>query len=218
MSFSMTKQELLSSIQLYVIADERICGSRDIETVVSESIDGGAEMIQYRDKESGDNHFLKTALKLQAICKVRNIPFIVNDRVEIALKIDADGVHVGQEDMPLVEVRKIVFPDKIIGVSATSIQQAKEAEDNGADYIGIGPIFDTLSKEIKEPVGLEIIREAKACLKIPFYTIGGISLDNLDSLIQAGASRIAVISAVILSDSIESATAKLLEKLKESPI
>jgi thiamine-phosphate pyrophosphorylase len=217
MKFSMTKQELLSSIQLYVIADKRICGNRDIESVVSESINGGAEMIQYRDKESDDNRFLKTASQLQAICKARNIPFIVNDRVEIAVKIDADGVHVGQEDMPLFEVRKKVSPDKIIGVSATSIQQVKEAEENGTDYIGIGPIFNTLSKEIKEPVGLEIIREAKACLKIPFYAIGGINLDNLDSLIQTGVSRIAVISAIILSDDIKSTTAKLLDKLKEAP-
>ena len=218
MSFTMTKQELLSSIQLYVIADKGICGCRGIKAVVSESIDGGAEMIQYRDKESDDNNFLQTALKLQAICKVRNIPFIVNDRVEIALRIDADGVHVGQEDMSLSEVRRKLSPEKIIGVSATSIQQAEEAEGNGADYIGIGPIFDTLSKEILNPIGLGVIREAKVRLKIPFYAIGGINLNNLDKLIQAGGRRIAVISAVILSNDIKSAAAKLLEKLKEAPI
>ncbi len=212
----MSKKDLLSKIHLYVIADKKTCGNRDIEDVVSRSIEGGAEMIQYRDKESDDDSFLETALKLQAVCKSENIPFIVNDRIEIALRIDADGVHVGQEDMFLSEVRRKLSPEKIIGVSATSIQQAKEAEGNGADYIGIGPIFATLSKEIKEPVGLGMVREARVRLKIPFYTIGGISLSNIDSLIQAGARRIAVISAIILSDDIKSATAKLLEKLKSS--
>lgn len=216
LSFTMTKQDILSTIRLYVIADKRICGSRDIEAVISESIDGGAEMIQYRDKESDDNRFLQTASKLQAICKSRNIPFIVNDRVEIALEINADGVHVGQEDMPLVEVRKRVDPGKIIGVSATSIPQAIQAEKNGADYIGIGPIFDTLSKKTDEPLGLDIIRESKQRLNIPFFAIGGINLDNLDVLIQAGGNRIAVISAVISSDDIISVTEKLKVKMKTS--
>ena len=207
-----------SEIQLYVIADKEICGNRDIEEVVSRSIDGGAEMIQYRDKESDDNLFLKTASKLQAICKVRNIPFIVNDRVEIAIKIYADGVHVGQEDIPLVEARRKLGPDKIIGVSATSIQQAMKAEEEGADYVGVGPIFDTRSKEIEKPIGLDIITAVKNRLKIPFFAIGGINLNNLDELIHAGGRRIAVISAVILSDDIKSAAARLLEKLKEEQI
>ena len=210
----MNKRELLSTIRLYVIADKRICGSRDIEAMVSESIAGGAEMIQYRDKESDDHVFLETASKLQAICKSRNIPFIINDRVEIALEINADGVHVGQEDIPLTVARKRLDPEKIVGVSATSIKQAIQAEKNGADYIGIGPIFDTLSKEIEKPIGMDIITAAESRLRIPFFAIGGINMSNLDELIQAGGSRIAVISAVILSDDIRSSAQKLRAKLK----
>ncbi len=182
--------------------------------MVSESIAGGAEMIQYRDKESDDHVFLETASKLQAICKSRNIPFIINDRVEIALEINADGVHVGQEDIPLTVARKRLDPEKIVGVSATSIKQAIQAEKNGADYIGIGPIFDTLSKEIEKPIGMDIITAAESRLRIPFFAIGGINMSNLDELIQAGGSRIAVISAVILSDDIRSSAQKLRAKLK----
>jgi thiamine-phosphate pyrophosphorylase len=157
----MDKKELLAKIQLYVIADKEICGKRDIEEIVTQAIEGGAEMIQYRDKESDDDNFLAAALKLQTVCKAKNIPFIVNDRVEIAKKMGADGVHVGQEDMPLAGVKRKLNPTKIIGVSAVSIEQAMEAEKEGADYIGVGPIFDTSSKKIDKPLGLDLIRKTK---------------------------------------------------------
>lgn len=210
----MNKKELLAKIQLYVIADKGICGNRDVEEVVTQAIEGGAEMIQYRDKESDDDIFLETALKLQTICKAKNIPFIVNDRVEIARKMDADGVHVGQEDMPLAEVRKKLSPAKIIGVSATSIEQAMEAERGGADYVGVGPIFDTSSKKIDKPLGLDLIRKTKDNLSIPFFAIGGINLNNLDDLILAGGRRIAVISVLVLLNNIKFSTSELLRKLK----
>jgi thiamine-phosphate pyrophosphorylase len=210
----MNKKELLSKIQLYVIADKGICGNRDIAEVVMQTIKSGAEMVQYRDKESDDDYFLKTASQLQEICKANVVPFIVNDRVEIAKKIDADGVHVGQEDMPLARVKSEMNPSKIIGVSALTIEQAKEAERGGADYVGVGPIFDTSSKKTGKPLGLDLIRKAKDKLSIPFFAIGGINLTNLDALILAGGSRIAVISALILSDDIESSTSSLLKKLK----
>jgi len=210
----MNKKESLSKVLLYIIADKKVCGKRTIEEVVSLAIDGGAQMIQYRDKESSDDDFLKIASKLKDICREKNIPFIVNDRVEIALQIEADGVHLGQEDLPIKEARKILGFEKIIGISAETIQQAIEAEEGGADYVGVGPIFDTLSKEIEKPIGLDIIRQAKDSLKIPFFPIGGINLKNLDQVIQAGAKRIVVISAIVLSDNIKSSTAQLLEKLK----
>ncbi len=210
----MNKQELLSKIQLYVIADKRVCGDTDIEEVVCQAIDGGAEMIQYRDKESDYEDFLKTTSKLKDICKGKNIPFIVNDRVIIALQADADGVHLGQEDLSIQEARGILGSEKIIGKSAETIQQAKEAEEEGADYVGVGPIFDTLSKQIKVPIGLDIIRKAKDSLKIPFFAIGGINLNNLDQIIRAGGKRIAVISAVVLSDDVKSSAAELLERIR----
>ena len=210
----MNKEKLLSRIRLYVIADKNICGDKNIEEVVSQAIEGGAEMIQYRDKESDDEEFFKIASKLKKLCRKRNIPFIVNDRTEIAFKIDADGVHLGQEDLSIQEARGILGSEKIIGKSAKTIRQAKEAEKEGADYLGIGPIFDTLSKQIKRTIGTDIIRKAKDSLRIPFFAIGGINLENLDQVIQAGGKRIAVISAVVLSDDVKSTATKLLEKIR----
>lgn len=208
------KEELLSKIQLYVIADKKICGDRDVEDVVRQAIEGGAQMIQYRDKHSGDADFLSIASKLKAVCKESGVPFIVNDRADIAREVNADGVHLGQKDLSIKEARKILGPAGIIGKSASTIHQARKAEEEGADYLGIGPIFGTLSKEIVEPIGLSIVPEARDSLKIPFYLIGGITTDNLDQIVEAGRSRIVVISAVVLSDDVKSATADLLKKLK----
>ncbi len=212
----MNKEKLLSRIQLYVIADKKMCGDQDIEDVLSEAIAGGAQMIQYRDKESDDEHFLKVATKLKTLCRKKEVPFIVNDRVDIALKVEAEGVHLGQEDLSIKEAEKILGYSKIIGKSAKTIQQAKEAERQGADYVGLGPIFPTISKQINRPTGLKILQEAKDSLKIPFFAIGGINLNNLDQVIRAGGRRIAVISAVILSGDVKSSAAKLLEKLQSS--
>ena len=210
------KDELLSKIQLYVIADKKVCGDKDIEEVVRQAIDGGAQMIQYRDKDSDDAGFLTIASRLKAICKGRNVPFIVNDRADVAREVDADGVHAGQTDLSINEARQMLGSAKIIGKSASTIRQAKRAEEEGADYVGIGPIFDTPSKEIGKPIGLDIVRETRDSLKIPFYLIGGIRKDNLDQIIEAGGRRIAVISAVISSDDVKSTTASLLKKLKTS--
>lgn len=212
----MDKEGLLSKIQLYVIADRRICGYRDIEEVVGQAIEGGAQMIQYRDKDSGDADFLSIASKLKAVCKERGVPFIVNDRADIAREVNADGVHLGQKDLSIDEAKKILGSDVIIGKSASTIDQAKKAEKEGADYLGIGPIFDTPSKEIGQPIGLDIVPEASESLKIPFYLIGGITKDNLNQVLEAGGRRIAVISAVVLPDDVKSATAGLLKKLEAS--
>ena len=210
----MYKIELLSKVQLYVIADKKLCGERDIEKVVVQAIEGGAQMIQYRDKESDDDTFFEIASRLRDTCKRNNVPFMVNDRVMIALKTDADGVHVGEEDLPISEARSILGSGKIIGRSTRSVDQAKAAQEEGADYVGLGPVFHTDSKLIKEPIGLEAIRGASKALKIPCFAIGGINLDNLDLLIDAGGRRIAVISAVISSEDVRASAAKLLEKLR----
>ncbi|MGB8658657.1 MAG: thiamine phosphate synthase [Candidatus Zixiibacteriota bacterium] len=210
------KKQMLSRVQLYVIADPNICGAKDICDVVRQAIDGGAEMIQYRDKDSNDDNFLHTASKLSGICREKGVPFIVNDRVEIALKMVADGVHVGQEDLSVEEAKRILGSERIIGKSAETIQQAKQAEAEGADYVGIGPVFDTASKKISQPIGLDIIRQARESLRIPFFAIGGIDLNNVDQVIQAGGNRIAVISVLMLSGNIGLCATKLSAKLKVS--
>jgi len=210
----MNKKQTLARVNLYVIADKKICRDKDIEEVVIQAIEGGAQMIQYRDKESSDREFLEVASGLQNICKRRKIPFIVNDRVDIAAYLKVDGVHLGQDDLPPGIARKILGSSKIIGISTDNIDQAKEAEKHGADYVGIGPIFDTATKKIEKPIGLEIIKQAKESLKIPFFPIGGINLENLDQVIEAGSKRIAVGSAVICASNVKTATKGLLDKIQ----
>ncbi len=210
----MNKKQRLSKVNLYVIADKKICGDKRIEDIVLQAIQGGAQMIQYRDKESSDREFLEQAFVLQNICENRKIPFIINDRVDIAAFLKVDGVHLGQDDLPLKIARKILGQSKIIGVSAKNIDQAKEAEKHGADYVGIGPIFDTSTKNIEKPIGLEIIKQAQKHLKIPFFPIGGINLENIDQIVHAGSKRIAVGSAVICANDVKTATRNLLEKIQ----
>jgi thiamine-phosphate pyrophosphorylase len=210
----MNKKQKLAKVNLYLIADKKICKDKNIEKVVLQAIQGGAQMIQYRDKESSDRKFLEIASILQTICENRKIPFIINDRVDIAAYLKPDGVHLGQDDLPLKIARKILGQSKIIGISAENIEQAKEAEKHGADYVGIGPIFDTLTKKIEKPVGLEIIKQAKKYLKIPFFPIGGINLENIDQIFHAGSKRVAVGSAVVSANDVKTATRNLLQKIQ----
>jgi thiamine-phosphate pyrophosphorylase len=210
----MNKKQKLARVNLYLIADKKICRDRYIEDVVEQAIQGGAQMIQYRDKESSDRDFLETASILQNICVNRKIPFIINDRVDIAAYLKPDGVHLGQDDLAPRIARKILGQSKIIGVSTENIEQAKVAEKHGADYVGIGPIFHTLTKKIEKPVGLEIIKQAKKHLKIPFFPIGGINLENIDQIFHAGSKRVAVGSAVISANDVKTATKNLLQKIQ----
>jgi thiamine-phosphate pyrophosphorylase len=210
----MNKKQRLAKVNLCVIADKKICKDRRVEDVVIQAIEGGAQMIQYRDKESSDREFLEIALVLQNICENRKTLFVINDRVDIAAYLKPDGVHLGQDDLPPRIARKILGQSKIIGVSAENIEQAKEAEKHGADYVGIGPIFDTLTKKIEKPVGLEIIKQAQKYLKIPFFPIGGINLENIDQIFHAGSKRVAVGSAVISANDVKTATRNLLQKIQ----
>jgi thiamine-phosphate pyrophosphorylase len=210
----MNKKDRLAKVNLYIIADKKICGDKRIEDIVLQAIQGGAQMIQYRDKESSDREFLEQAFVLHNICENRKILFIINDRVDIAAFLKVDGVHLGQDDLPPRMARKILGSSKIIGISTENMEQAKEAEKHGADYVGIGPIFDTLTKKIEKPIGLEIIKQANEHLKIPFFPIGGINSENLDQIIQAGSRRIAVGSAVISAIDVKSAAKNLAEKIQ----
>ncbi len=211
----MNKKEILKKAQLYVLVDKKLLGERKIEAVVKELVKAGADMIQFRDKYSEDGEFLKEVLMIKKILKNKKIPFIINDRVDIALCINADGVHVGQTDLPVAVARKILGKSKIIGTSAENVQQAKLAQKQGADYVGLGPIFYTTTKEvIPHPVGLDLIEQAQKKLKIPFFPIGGINLDNLSAVINAGAKRVAVASAIISSPDISQTIQHFLHRLK----
>jgi len=196
------------------VADPSLCLNRDLVRLIAQAIEGGAKMVQLRDKKSDDLKFLELAKRVHKITSKRRIPLIINDRVDVAKLGNAEGVHLGEEDIPIKEARKILGSKKIIGASATDIKSAKRKEREGADYIGLGPIFETGSKIIEKPLGVDIIKDAKKALKIPVFPIGGINQCNLDQIISTGLKRIAVISAVFCATDVKKATQELLIKLK----
>lgn len=211
---SLDKAKILDKVQLYAVADPSLCLNRDLIEVVAQAIEGGAQMVQLRDKKSGDGKFLELARRIHKITWKKRVPLIINDRVDVAELVDAEGVHLGEEDLPVKEARKILGSKKIIGASASGIKTAKIKEKEGADYIGLGPVFETGSKEIEKPLGVEILKDAKKALKIPVFPIGGINLNNLDQIISTGTKRIAVISAIFMAEDVRKAAQELLEKLK----
>ncbi len=208
----MTKKDFLHKIRLYVLISSNIATKSVIETTRL-VIDGGANAIQLREKTISDREFITLAEKIRDITTKNGTLLIINDRVHIAREINADGIHLGQQDMNALEARNIVGDKKIIGVSTHSVIQAKQAQKDGADYIAIGPIYPTKTKDYEPSVGIQIIREISEAVNIPFIAIGAITLDNLDEVLKAGASRIAVCSAIIGSKDIYSSTKQFKEKL-----
>ena len=208
------KVRILDKVQLYAIADPSLCLNRDLVDLIAQVIEGGAQMVQLRDKKSRDREFLELARKVHQITRKRKIPLIINDRVDIAKLMNAEGVHLGEEDLPVKEARKILGSKKIIGASATDIKTAKIKEQEGADYIGLGPIFETGSKIIEKSLGVDILKGAKKSLKNPVFPIGGINQCNLDQIISTGINRIAVISAIFGAEDVRRATRELLRRLK----
>ncbi|WP_088102454.1 thiamine phosphate synthase [Halalkalibacter urbisdiaboli] len=188
----------MREFNLYTITGEEFHPGRDLVDVIEEAILGGSDIIQLRDKKGTKLEVLKKAKALRELTKKYNVTFIVNDHIDVALAVDADGVHVGQDDLPLEDVRKIVGPNKIIGISTHKIEEARQAEAGGADYIGVGPIFETKSKEdVVDPVTTAYIKQVVEEIKIPFVAIGGIKLHNVEQVLEAGATRICMISEIV---------------------
>lgn len=177
------------------ITDRRLC-SLSIEEMVSKAIDAGIKWIQYRDKEETRRNIYYNALRLRKITKEKGVFLIINDHVDIACAVDSDGVHLGQEDLPLNEARRIIN-DKIIGISTHSLEQAIEAQRGGADYIGFGPVFSTETKDAGLPKGVEELYKIKKSINIPVVAIGGINLDNVKRVLETGVDAIAVASAIL---------------------
>lgn len=198
------------SLRLYAVTDRTWLNGRTLAECVKESIAGGATMIQIREKSLGYEEFKSQALEIQAICTENHIPFIVNDNVELAREISADGVHVGQEDMNAVNVRKLIGAGKILGVSVRNSDEAITAERNGADYLGAGAVFHTGTKLDAADVSHETLREICESVKIPVVAIGGISAGNIHLLADSGIEGVAVISAIFAQDDIRGATRELL--------
>jgi thiamine-phosphate pyrophosphorylase len=208
---------LLGKFGPYVITARIKELERDHLDVAQEAILGGAAVIQLRDKDMSSKEMYKVGVKLKALTKKAGVTFIINDRLDIALAVKADGVHLGQNDLPVSVVRRIVGKNMIIGTSASNLREACLGEKAGADYIGLGPIFSTPSKDdASEPIGLEVIKEVKKAVSIPVIAIGGISQENAKEVLAAGADNIAVISAVAWAKNMRAATNSLLEILKNT--
>ncbi len=199
------------SLLLYAVTDRTWLKGETLYEQVEKAIKGGVTFVQLREKNLDDESFLSEALEIQKLCKKYNIPFIINDNVEIARRINADGVHVGQSDMKAGNVRAILGEDKILGVSAQTVEQALLAEKEGADYLGVGAVFPTGSKSDADDVSLETLKEICSAVSIPVVAIGGIGADNVSELENSGISGIAVISAIFAAEDIESATKNLKE-------
>ena len=203
------------SLLLYAVTDRTWLSGESLNEQVEKAIKGGVTFVQLREKNLDEKSFLDEALEIQKLCRKYNIPFIINDNVEIARKINADGVHVGQSDMKAKNVRAILGEDKILGVSAQTVEQALLAEKEGANYLGVGAVFPTGSKEDAEDVSLDTLKEICSAVNIPVVAIGGIGANNVSKLENSGISGIAVISAIFAADDIESATKDLKELAKK---
>lgn len=202
------KEDLL----LYGVTDRSWLKEETLYQQVEKALKGGATFIQLREKKLDQESFLNEAKELKELCRAYKVPFVINDNVEIALAIDADGVHVGQSDMEALDVRKRLGEDKIIGVSAQTVEQALLAEEHGADYLGVGAVFPTGSKDDADDVSRDTLKAICDAVSIPVIAIGGISEENVAELSGSGICGIAVISAIFARLDIESAARELRER------
>ena len=184
------KKDLL----LYAVTDRHWLNGRTLHEVVKESLDGGVTFVQLREKQLDEEHFLQEAKDLKELCSEYHVPFVINDNVKLAIEMDADGVHVGQSDMEAGDVRAKLGPDKIIGVSAQTVEQAVLAEKHGADYLGVGAVFPTSSKDDATEVPFETLKAICEAVSIPVIAIGGITKENVKELAGSGICGIAVIA------------------------
>ncbi len=206
----MKKNKPKCNYSLYLVTDSGLSCGRSHEEVVACAIRGGATIVQLREKDCCTRDMIEMARRLVAVCRSHKVPLIVNDRIDVALAADADGVHVGQDDMPVPLARKLIGPDRILGVTAHTVQEALKAIEEGADYIGASPIFATATKaDAGEPIGLEGLREICRACRVPVVGISGINGSNAQRVIRAGAAGVAVVSAVVSADNIERAARDL---------
>ncbi len=200
---------------LYAITDRSWLGEHTLAEQAEKALKGGATFLQLREKELDRDTFLKEAIVLKELCARYKIPFVINDDVDIALEVDADGVHVGQEDMEAGRVREKLGPDKIIGVSCHDVEEALRAQASGADYLGCGAMFPTGTKPSADYISMDALRDVCAAVDIPVVAIGGISLDNMEELRGTGIAGISVVSAIFAQKDPEQAARELTRKLKD---
>ena len=194
---------------LYFCTDRQLMSCRTVEESVERAVAGGAGVVQLREKELSSREFYELAVRVLEITRPKGIPLIINDRIDICLAANADGVHLGQKDIPCREARRILGADKIIGVSAARPDEALKAQRDGADYLGVGAVFSTSTKTDTRSVTPEIIREIRAAVTIPFVVIGGINKENILTLGGLGINGAAVVSAIAAQPDIEAATREM---------
>ncbi len=209
------RRNRLSSARLYGIVDFGYIAENAVEAVTQSLLNGGADVIQLRAKGISLETISRAAEKIVPICKAAGIPFILNDYPEMAVQLGADGVHIGQDDGAIADVRKIVGEEMIIGRSTHSLSQAKQALEDQADYIGFGPLFPTHTKKGRPAIGLEEVfkMEAEVGIHLPAFCIGGIKPDNLPLVLSSGARRVVIVSHLLTAEDITSATAELKQSL-----
>lgn len=198
-----------SSMLLYAVTDRAWTGKQTLIEQIEAALKGGITFLQLREKNLGYDDFLQEAIELKMLTAFYQVPFVINDNVEIALACDADGVHVGQDDMPVENVREMIGPEKILGVSAQHVEQAIAAEKAGADYLGIGSVFPTSTKKDAKPMTFETVQDICRSVSIPIVAIGGINKSNILELTGSGVDGVAVVSAIFAQPDIQSATEEL---------
>ncbi len=207
------KSHLLKEIDFYLVTDSGLSKKGTLSDV-REAVESGCRIVQYREKDKSTKAMVEEASEIKKICSGRAV-FLVNDRIDVALAVDADGIHIGQDDMPIETARKLLSKDKIIGLSVHDRKEAILAEKNGADYVGLGPIFDTATKkDAGDGVGPLRIREVKDAVKLPVVAIGGINKENCESVLQNGADSLVAISAVVCSDDVKTETKYFIDKIR----
>lgn len=211
----MKPKKSISQWRLYVITDEELSHGRSHVEIARATIAGGADVIQLRDKKAGSRNLYETALQIRKLTDEVGVQFIVNDRLDIALAVNADGLHVGQDDIPASLAKEYLGQNKILGVSARTVEEALLAEKDGVDYLGAGPVFEARSTKADagEPRGIQFIRNIRSKIALPIVAIGGINHENISSVFEAGAQCAAVISAVVSAQNIADATRSLKNKI-----
>lgn len=199
--------------RLYVILDEAVLRGRDIIAAALLAIEGGADVLQYRDKHASARTVRQQVDRLAPACHDHGVPLIVNDHLDVALSAGAAGVHLGQDDLPLQRARAAAGPALWIGQSTHSVEQLERAASDGASYVAVGPVFATPTKPEYGSVGLSLVREAAARLRLPWLAIGGIDSTNVDCVLDAGATRVAVVRAIAGAEDITDATRVLKQRL-----
>ena len=211
-----TKDEIRKAMLLYAVTDQMwLKEDETLGDVVESVLQNGATFLQIREKDLAEDAFEAEAERLKTLCAQHAVPFVVNDSVEIALQCDADGVHVGQSDIKGRDIRAIIGPDKILGISAGTVKEAVAAEKAGADYIGVGAVFPTGTKKNATPMTMELLKEIVSSVSIPVVAIGGISAENILQLCGSGVDGVAVVSAIFAAEDPGKATADLLKLAKE---